>query len=96
MLLAHVVRPCEGDAQLAATQPPRAATQYPDARVMELTSREIEILGMLAAGQNARVISGRLGISPLTARNHIQHIFEKLEVHSQSEAVAFAYKMQIV
>ena len=95
MLLTHIVRQCDAPA-VAAAAPPRAAVPYQDARAMELTSREIEILGMLAAGQNARVIAGRLGISPLTTRNHIQHIFEKLEVHSQSEAVAFAYKMQLV
>jgi PAS domain-containing protein len=31
-----------------------------------------------------------------TARNHVQHIFEKLEVHSKAEAVAFAYRMRVV
>jgi DNA-binding CsgD family transcriptional regulator len=51
---------------------------------------------MLAAGQNATDVAVRLGISPLTARNHVQHIFEKLEVHSKAEAVAFAYRMRVV
>lgn len=98
MLLAHIVRPAAVQAQPAAAiaPAPRPAGAFADVRVMELTARETEILAMLAAGQNPRIIAGRLGISPLTARNHIQHIYEKLEVHSQSEAVAFAYRMQLV
>lgn len=101
ILLAHVVVPA---AEVAAAAPAPLATNaalterhnHADARVRELTTREIEILGMLSAGQQTRTIAARLGISPLTTRNHIQHIFEKLEVHSQSEAVAFAYRMHLV
>jgi len=73
-----------------------ALAGHADARVRELTTREIEVLGMLAAGQNATDVANHLGISPLTARNHVQHIFAKLEVHSKAEAVAFAYKMRVV
>jgi DNA-binding NarL/FixJ family response regulator len=32
----------------------------------------------------------------LTARNHIQNLLEKLEVHSKAEAVAFAFQHRIV
>lgn len=100
-LIAHTIRVIEDGLALAAAAPPLAAAAsdprgHQDARVRELTTREIEILGMLAAGRNARSIAQALNISPLTTRNHIQHIFEKLEVHSRSEAVAFAWRMQIV
>jgi PAS domain S-box-containing protein len=98
-LLAHVVVPvAEAMASEPAATNVRATTlsHHADARVRELTEREIEILSMLAAGQHTGTIAGRLGISPLTTRNHIQHVFAKLEVHSQSEAVAFAYRMRLV
>ena len=94
IILAHVVQPSR---VAEAVVPPRpSAAEHADARVRELTSREIEVLGMLAAGQSAIDVANHLGISPLTARNHIQHIFAKLEVHSKAEAVAFAYKMRVV
>jgi PAS domain S-box-containing protein len=95
VLLAHLVRPVEE----AVIQPP---VQEPAARLArgqlphELTTREAEILSLLAEGRNVRQIAEALHISPLTARNHIQHILEKLEVHSQSEAVALAWKSQLV
>ena len=80
--------------------PPRpmlvAVRESPDARARKLTTREVEVLGMLAAGRSTPEISGRLHISSLTARNHIQNILEKLEVHSKAEAVAFAFQQRIV
>jgi DNA-binding CsgD family transcriptional regulator len=94
VVLAHIVQPARNIDAIVPPQP--AVNGFTDARVRELTSREIEVLGMLAAGQNATDVANHLGISPLTARNHIQHIFEKLEVHSKAEAVAFAYKMRVV
>jgi PAS domain S-box-containing protein len=101
VLLAHHVRAIEESAAAVTasvpSEPVRASSRmHADARVRELTSREVEILTMLAAGQNVNAIAAALGISRLTARNHVQHVFEKLEVHSKSEAVAFAYRMQIV
>jgi DNA-binding CsgD family transcriptional regulator len=94
VVLAHFVQQAR---QAQAMEPPQTASvSHADARVRELTTREIEVLGMLAAGQGATDVANHLGISPLTARNHIQHIFEKLEVHSKAEAVAFAYKMRVV
>jgi PAS domain S-box-containing protein len=94
IVMAHVVQPAR---PVEAVAPPRPAhAEHADARVRELTSREIEVLGMLASGQNATDVANHLGISPLTARNHVQHIFAKLEVHSKAAAVAFAYKMRVV
>src|SRR3989442_1316299 len=55
-----------------------------------------DVHGMLAAGQSTPAIAARLHISILTARNHIQNILEKLEVHSKAEAVAFAFKQRLL
>lgn len=96
LLLAHIVRASE-ELPAVTPEPPREQNgQHLDVRVRNLTSREIEILSRLARGQSAATIAHELTISPLTARNHIQHVFEKLEVHSRSEAVAFAFRMNLV
>jgi PAS domain S-box-containing protein len=102
-VLAHILKPSEPPmhaAEAPGQSPPRpmlvAIRESPDARARKLTAREVEVLGMLAAGRSTPEISGRLHISNLTARNHIQNILEKLEVHSKSEAVAFAFQQRIV
>jgi DNA-binding CsgD family transcriptional regulator len=91
VLLVHVVRPV--DVAVAELTPPRRTT---DARLQNLTPRETEILSLLTNGQTTRDIAKRLGIAPLTARNHMQNMFEKLEVHSKSEAVSFAFRAHAV
>jgi PAS domain S-box-containing protein len=107
-VLAHILKPSQLSGRLLAGEaaeaprdmPPRpmlvASRESPDARARKLTTREVEVLGMLAAGRSTPEIGGRLHISILTARNHIQNILEKLEVHSKAEAVAFAFQQRIV
>lgn len=53
-----------------------------------LTRRESEILRLLAEDETLYAIAARLGVSHATVRNHVQHILEKLGVHSIMEAVA--------
>ncbi len=102
-LLAHILKPAQ--APLTSHLPqcdnaPRpalvAVRESPDARARKLTAREVDVLGMLAAGHATAEIASRLHISNLTARNHIQNILEKLEVHSKAEAVAFAFQKRLV
>ena len=103
-VLAHILSPVEPTVRPSEPErlasPPRpmlvSVRESPDARARRLTAREVEVLGMLAAGRSAPEIGGRLNISTLTARNHIQNILEKLEVHSKAEAVAFAFQQRIV
>jgi DNA-binding NarL/FixJ family response regulator len=61
-----------------------------------LPVREKEILGLLVDGLNYGMIGERLFISLDTVRNHIRHIYEKLHVHSKSQAVARALKERMV
>lgn len=61
-----------------------------------LTVRERVILHLLAEGHKSSVISQQLSISLVTVRNHIQHLHEKLGVHSQLEAVAYAYRHNLI
>jgi DNA-binding NarL/FixJ family response regulator len=53
-----------------------------------LSSREEEILVLLARGCFFKDVSAQLGISITTLKTHIQRIYEKLHVHSRTQAVA--------
>jgi len=56
----------------------------------DLTSREVEILGLLTLGASNEVISDKLFISPNTVRTHLNHIFRKIKVTSRLEAAHWA------
>jgi PAS domain S-box-containing protein len=99
--LAHILKPSLDRTPAAADgAPPRsplaAVRESPDARARKLTPREVDVLGMLAAGHPTADIATRLHISNLTARNHVQNILDKLEVHSKAEAVAFAFQKRLL
>jgi DNA-binding CsgD family transcriptional regulator len=102
--LVHQVRSFEqADTRSApdtTTVPPKphlvSARGSDDARARKLTAREVEVLGMLAAGRSTPEIAERLHISQLTARSHIQNILDKLELHSKAEAVAFAFQKNLI
>jgi len=55
-----------------------------------LTSREREVLDLLARGLDQNQIAKELVISPKTVATHIQHVLPKLGVHSRAQAVAVA------
>jgi len=63
---------------------------------VNLTSREREILALLAEGHGTQYIAQLLTISKITVRNHIQHILQKLQVHTRLEAVAVATKHNLL
>jgi DNA-binding NarL/FixJ family response regulator len=62
----------------------------------QLTSREVDVLNHLVQGFDTEEISKRLYISRETVRNHIKHIYEKLHVHSRSQAVVKAIREGLV
>lgn len=57
-----------------------------------LTGRELEVLGLLAEGLAQGEIARRLYISPKTVGTHIERMFKKLGVHSRAQAIALAYR----
>jgi two-component system NarL family response regulator len=61
-----------------------------------LTTREIEILKMLAKGPTNKQIGRALGISDHTVRNHVNSILEKLEVSDRTEAATTAIQRGII
>ena len=62
--------------------------RQPSTNLMEqLTRREQEILGHLSKGCRYKEIADLLSISENTVRNHLRKVYEKLHVHSRTEAV---------
>ena len=61
-----------------------------------LTTREIQVLGLLAEGLKNSEIAARLIISPNTVSTHVQAIYGKLSISSRSEATRYALEHNIV
>ena len=59
-----------------------------------LSDREKELLKLLVEGLDYKAIAAKLFISPQTVRTHISHIYEKLHIHSKSEAIRLAHQQK--
>lgn len=62
----------------------------------DLSQREKEVLQLLVNGYSYKMIAGEMFIAIDTVRSHIKKIYEKLHVNSKSEAVAKAFRDNIV
>ena len=71
------------------------ARQSPSTRE-SLTTRQTEVLELLADGLAAKAIADRLGVAETTIRSHIHAILVELGTHSQLEAIAKARRLQLV
>ena len=61
-----------------------------------LTQRELEVLQLVAQGQNNKAIAKKLYISEKTVKNHLTSIFQKLGVTDRTQAALYAIKNKIV
>jgi len=68
----------------------------PDRAEWELTPHEARILKMLVDGHNYKSAARELDVSVNTIAFHVKRIYEKLQVHSKSEAVAKALKSGLI
>ena len=57
------------------------------AHTCQLTPREIEVFRLLSLGRDISTIENDLCISRNTAKMHIRHVYQKLEVHSKQELI---------
>lgn len=64
--------------------------------LQELTSRERDVLQLLARGKTNKEIAGELGISENTVKNHLKNILEKLHLQNRVQAAAFAIEQGII
>jgi DNA-binding NarL/FixJ family response regulator len=95
----YLVKPCHPDELLARVRR-LMFRRSPNGRIswhratgdVSLTSRELEVLGLLAEGMRPQEIARDLVISPKTVASHIQRVLAKLGAHSRVEAVAIAYR----
>ncbi|HOV27008.1 MAG TPA: response regulator transcription factor [Pseudobacteroides sp.] len=60
-----------------------------------LTSREIEVIGLIAEGLINKEIAKKLYISEKTVKNHVSNIFKKLNVSDRTQAAIYAFKHNI-
>ena len=68
----------------------------PERTDCELTPHETRLLKLLVEGHNYTTAAAELGISYNTVKFHMRRIYEKLQVHSKSEAVARALRDRLV
>jgi len=101
----HVVRvAARGDALLAPSITPKLINRYVTqplttgtrAGLEELTSREREAVAMVAQGLSNGEIAGRMVISPMTAKTHINRAMTKLHARDRAQLVLLAYESGLV
>jgi DNA-binding NarL/FixJ family response regulator len=68
----------------------------PDREDYALTPHETRLLKLLTEGYNYQTAAEKLGVSYNTIKFHVRHIFDKLQVHSKSEAVVKAMRDRLV
>ncbi|MFF4574383.1 response regulator [Streptomyces sp. NPDC001410] len=72
-------------------------TRRPDRNTAEaLTPRETQVLSRMAEGLRNDQIATQLGISTVTVKTHINHIFTKIGVVDRGQAIAYAYRTGLV
>jgi DNA-binding CsgD family transcriptional regulator len=101
--LVHVLRETASETQLERQLARQAEVREPlwpitanGGQSVTLSEREMETLRCLARGMTTEDIGKQLLISGPTVRNHIQHILEKLGVHSKLGALVFAYQHDLL
>src|SRR5215813_6817159 len=68
----------------------------PERAEYELTPHELRLLKLLVEGHNYTTAASELNVSYNTVKFHMRHIYEKLQVHSKSEAVAKAMRERLI
>ena len=68
----------------------------PDRAPSALTPQEVRLLKLLVEGHHYKTAASEMGISINTVSFHLRHIYEKLQVHSKTEAVAKALREHLI
>jgi DNA-binding NarL/FixJ family response regulator len=68
----------------------------PEKADCDLTPHEVRLLKLMVEGHSYKSAAAILHVTPHTVSFHLRHIYEKLEVHSKSEAVAKALRSRLV
>ncbi|WP_194898181.1 response regulator [Catenulispora pinisilvae] len=73
-----------------------ADTPIVSARLGALTARELEVVTLVAAGLSNEDIAGRLFVTPLTAKTHVNRAMTKLGARDRAQVVVIAYESGLV
>jgi LuxR family transcriptional regulator, maltose regulon positive regulatory protein len=92
----HRVIRAFGPAPSGRTAGPEGAASGASGQVEPLTERELEVLGLLAAGRPNREIAQELVVTLETVKKHASHIFDKLGAANRTEAVARARELRLL
>jgi DNA-binding NarL/FixJ family response regulator len=93
----YMVKPLAPDELLARVRRlVRSAMPVAPAVASRLTARETEVLRLLADGYEPADIAKQLFISRRTVGTHLENVMRKLGVHSRAQAVALAYRKDLV
>ncbi len=77
--------------------PPEVATQLAEhAADEQLTSREMEVLRLIAAGNANKLVASELSITEETVKGHVKNILSKLGANDRTHAVTIAIKRGII
>lgn len=67
-----------------------------DEGMRPLSSREREVLQLIAEGRTSRDVAARLGISVSTVKSHRNHIMEKLDIHDKAGLTRYAIRIGLI
>lgn len=96
---------CRGEAPISKTAATKILSEFSrqaqeadagDRSKTALTAREKEVLGLVAGGTTNKEIASALGISPSTAKNHLQNILAKLHLENRVQVAAYALRKGLV
>jgi len=100
-LMESIAEVAEGGAPMSPEIARRVVRLFRDFRPpptasYHLTPQETAVLKLLVEGHHYKTAANELGISTNTVSFHLKHIYEKLQVHSKTEAVAKALRERLV
>ncbi|HEY6045682.1 MAG TPA: response regulator transcription factor [Pyrinomonadaceae bacterium] len=100
-LVASVKEAAQGGAPMSPEVARRVIKLFRDIRPPEraecnLTPHETRILKLLVEGHNYKTAGQKLNVAPTTINFHLQNIYQKLQVHSKTEAVAKALRNRLI
>ena len=82
--------PTDGEPESEEPDEPRPTPVPP------LSRREMQVLQLMAVGLSTKEIGEHLGVTPITARNHITHVISKLGAGNRLQAVLYASRRRLI
>ena len=100
-LLESLKEAAEGGAPMSPEIAQRVVSLFrsfrpPEKADYDLTPHEVRLLQLLVEGHNYKTAAAELGVTVNTISFHMKHVYEKLHVHSKSEAVAKALRSRLL